>query len=169
MNNLEYNQLKLYNKTIILNLYKYIQDYSFIIFINIYRLKNDNLIYLKNEVSKLNCKNLVINTIFIKKIFHYTNFKFFGTNTLLIFLKDINNFIFFINLLEDTTLFYYSYNKIFGNITQKNIIFKFYEQSKNSIIFLHYIIFKILYKIVILLLLLIISLVKFIDKIDKRC
>src|SRR3982751_5305607 len=162
MNNLEYNQLKLYNKTIILNLYKYIQDYSFIIFINIYRLKNDNLIYLKNEVSKLNCKNLVINTIFIKKIFHYTNFKFFGTNTLLIFLKDINNFIFFINLLEDTTLFYYSYNKIFGNITQKNIIFKFYEQSKNSIIFLHYIIFKILYKIVILLLLLIISLVKFI-------
>ena len=161
MNNLENNQLKLYNKSTILNLYKYIQDYSFILFININRLKN--------EVSKLNCKNLVINTIFIKKIFHYTNFKFLGANTFLIFLRDINDFIFFINLLEDTTLFYYSYNKILGNITQKNIIFKFYEQSKNSIIFLHYIIFKILYKIVVLLLLLIISLVKFIDNIDKKC
>jgi hypothetical protein len=155
------NYSKLYLQRQILSIYSSMDKYPFVIFYNINKNKMNDLLFLKNEMSKLDSKNYIVSTECIKLAFSFTNFKFIRSNTLLIFLKNINDFIIVLKLLYNVS-FYYSYNKHFSNLTKGNILLNFYNEQINSIIFLHYIVYKLLFKIVILLLLFIYSFIKFI-------
>lgn len=152
-----YNNLILnYNLLYLDNLIKF---NLFIIFFNYNKITNYNLLCLKNEIAKEDCISLTLNRKYINKIFS-NYFKFLSSYIFCIFINNYNKFKKIINLLNNIN-FFYSYKKRFSNITYKiNILNQIncYENFK----YLHYIIFKIIFNIIIILLYFIGSIVKFI-------
>ena len=67
-----------------------IENSTFIIFFNYNKISNLNLLNLKNEISKKNLKNIIINSKFIKSLFN-KDFQFLNSNILFVFFNDIEN------------------------------------------------------------------------------
>lgn len=151
-----YNNLIInYNLLYLDNLIKF---NLFVIFFNYNKLSNYNLLILKNEIAKEDCISLTLNRKYINNMF-FNYFNFLSSHIFCIF---INNYIKFkkIVILLNTLNFFYSYKKKFSNIVNKTIILNqinFYENLK----YLHYIIFKIIFNIIIILLYFITSIVKY--------
>lgn len=151
-----YNNLILnYNLLYLDNLIKF---NLFIIFFNYNKLTNYNLLCLKNEISKEDCVNLILNRKYINRIFS-NYFNFLSSHMFCIFINNYIKFKKIINLLNNIN-FFYSYKKRFSNIANKIVILNqinFYENLK----YLHYIIFKVIFNIIIILLYYILSILKY--------
>ena len=130
-----------------------IKDSNFIFFFNNEKISNKILYDLKNEMSKKAIKCFVINSKYMKDLF-YTNFKIFSSNTCFIFINNISDYVYISNLLNNINYFYL-YNKYFINrIFNNNIIII------NNFNFLHFIIFKYIYNILVIILCYILILIK---------
>jgi len=130
-----------------------IKNSMFIIYFNSNKLSNKSLYNFKNEILKKNLKSAVICSTHIKGVFE-GSFQFFNSNTFFVFCNNISNFLFVANLLNNTKFLYF-YNKCFNNnVFNNNLI------ANNNLIFLHFIIFKLLFNIQIILLFYIINFIK---------
>lgn len=151
-----YNNLILnYN---LLYLDKLIKYNLFIIFFNYNKLSNYNLLILKNEILKEDCISLTLNRKYINKMF-FNYFNFLSSCIFCIFINNYFKFKQIVTILKDIN-FFYSYKKMFSNITNKTTILNQINIYKN-LTFLHYIIFKIIFNIIIILLYYILSIIKF--------
>jgi hypothetical protein len=146
---LKYN--KLYNNNNILNFDYFINNYKYIIFLNINKINKKKLFNLKNEILKLDGKSIILNQTYIYSLLNSFDFKFLGSNLIFIFLKNIENFIYIISMLDNIFIFF-SFNKYISNIFINSDIIKFNNKSKNIIIFLHLIIIKFIFNIIIIIL-----------------
>lgn len=141
------NLNKIYNIAILLKLYNLFNISNYLIFIHKKEFKNKQLLNIKNEILKLNCKSFIINSKYISYLFNLLDFKFINSNILVIFIDNMKNFILILNLL-DNIKFYYTYNKIFSNIiNNKNI-----KNYNNNLFIIHYIINSLIFNILLLIL-----------------
>ena len=151
-----YNNLILnYNLLYLDNLIKF---NLFIIFFNYNKLTNYNLLCLKNEIAKEDCVTLTLNRKYINRIF-FNYFNFLSSHIFCIFINNYIKFKKIISLLNNIN-FFYSYKKNFSNITNKSIILNHINVYEN-LKYLHYIIFKVIFNIIIILLYFIVSIVKY--------
>jgi hypothetical protein len=121
-----------------------INSSAFIIYFNCSKISNKGLYSLKNE--------MVINSIHIKEAFE-KEFKFLGSNMFFIFCSDVLNFLFVSKLLSGIK-FFYSFNKRFSSVFNHSI------ELSASLVFFHFIIFKLLFNLLIVILFYIISFIK---------
>lgn len=147
---------KLNFKLKLLYIYNLICSNKFLIFFNSIKITNNTLLELNIALSKANIKSVIINTIYIKKLFLKNNF----LNTMhCILINDINKFYTVLPLLVNIK-FIYSYNYCFGNITNFTTMFN-YNNLYNNKIKINYILYNILFNIVLLLLLQIFIIIKY--------
>lgn len=69
-------------KIIILN--SYLRNYDFVIFCSVNKIQNFELLHLKNEIKKLNCKSFILNSRLIKIDNTVPDLMFFGSHILVI-------------------------------------------------------------------------------------
>ena len=151
-----YNNLLLnYNLLYLDNL---IKCNLFIIFFNVHKITNTNLLFLKNEISKENCISLTLHKKYIYSIFK-NYFSFLSSHIFCIFINNNIQFNNIIKLLSNIN-FFFSYKKRLSNIINKNNIIQ-QINSFNNLKFLHYIIFKILFNIIIIFMYFFLNLVKY--------
>jgi hypothetical protein len=129
-----------------------INSSAFIIYFNCSKISNKSLYSLKNEMLKKNIKSFVISSIHIKEAFE-KEFKFLGSNMFFIFCSDALNFLFVSKLLSGIK-FFYSFNKRFSSVFNHNM------ELSISLVFFHFIIFKLLFNLLIVILFYIISFIK---------
>jgi hypothetical protein len=149
INKINNNYLNLRDNFNLLYFQWLINNSTFIIYFNYNKVSNNYLYNLKNEILKKKLKSFVINTKSIKGIFN-GKFKYFSSNMLFIFCNNMLNFMFVIKLLNNIK-FFYLFNKCFSN---NNII------VNNSLYFLHFIIFKLTFNLLIILLYYILNFIK---------
>jgi hypothetical protein len=133
-----------------------INNSTFIIYFNCNKIFNKDLYNIKNEILKKKLKSYIINSIYIKKMFE-KKFKFLNSYVFFIFCNNISNFIFLIKLLNNIKIFYL-FNKCFGNLLNNNI------KLNDDLNFLHFIIFKLLFNLLIVILFYVINFIKNIYK-----
>lgn len=131
----------------------------FIIFFNYNKLSNTVLLNLKNEIQKEDCVSLTLNKNYINKMF-LNYFMFLSSYVFCIFINNNLKFFKIIKLLNNIN-FFFSYKKIFSNIVNKDIVLKQLDLYSN-LKYLHYIIFKIIFNIIVILLYFILSVLKYI-------
>ena len=133
-----------------------INNSTFIIYFNCNKIFNKDLYNIINEILKKKLKSYIINSIYIKKMFE-KKFKFLNSYVFFIFCNNISNFIFLIKLLNNIKIFYL-FNKCFSNLLNNNI------KLNDDLNFLHFIIFKLLFNLLIVILFYVINFIKNIYK-----
>lgn len=131
----------------------------FIIFFNYNKVSNNTLLYLKNEIQKEDCISLTLNRNYIDKMF-LNYFTFLSSYIFCIFINNNIKFYKIIKLLNNIN-FFYSYKKNFSNMINRDIMLKQIDLYSNFK-YLHYIIFKIIFNIIVILLYFILCLLKYI-------
>lgn len=114
------------------------------------------------EIQKLNLifddiKCLILNSFNIKHLF-ISNFYFLSSYVISIFIKNINQFYNIIQLIENKQ-FFFSFNFCLSKYIDKKIFFN--QIYDNNFKFLHYLIFKLIFNIIILILFFFVSIIKF--------
>jgi hypothetical protein len=154
-----YNKLNLsYN---ILYLNYLINKNDFIIFFNQSKLSNRTLFNFKNSITNEGCVSLVLNKVYITKIFS-NSFKFLSSHICCIFIYDFTKFLNIIKLLNNfNILFFYSFKKRFSLLLNEHNVLNQLVKHKDFKVF-HYILFKTIFNILILILYYIIIILKYI-------
>lgn len=124
---------------------------KFIIFINFEKLKEIQAIF--NE----NIKYFIVNSFYIKKLF-MLNFLYLSSYFIFIFMNNIDTFINMVKVLDEKK-FGFSYKYCLSNFINRKT---FINQLVNFN-YIHFVIFKLVYNIIILLFLFLYSIVKFIN------
>jgi len=143
------------NKSINLLYFKELFNTSgFVIYFSYNKLSNRDLYNLKNEILKIGLKSYVANSAFIKKAFD-ESFQYLNSNVFFIFCNKLLHFIFISKFLNNTN-FFCVFNKCISQASNKSI-FPLFNSNLN---FIHFILFKLLFNILILLLFYVVSLIK---------
>jgi hypothetical protein len=149
LNKLHYLSNILFDNYSILQITKNISNNAFIIILNTHNMSNNDLLALKNELFKYEAKSIIIKAEYIKTLFS-NYFSFFKSFCMCIFTNDIIKFNSIIKLLKNT-MFFFSFNKCFSNITNTEILL--YQNSLyEHYIVLHYIIYKLINNIIFIIL-----------------
>lgn len=139
------------NKSVNLLYFKELFNTSgFVIYFNYNKLSNKDLYYLKNEILKIGLKSYIVNSSFIKKAFD-ESFQYLNSNVFFIFCNKLLHFIFISKFLNNIN-FFCVFNKCISQ-SSKNIY-------NSSLSFIHFILFKLLFNILILLLFYVVNFIK---------
>lgn len=150
---------KLFYYNTFFQIYNDLKIYKFYFFIDYYYLTNNNLLNLKLEIIKLNNKSFILNSKYVKKLFTSKIGTFIGVKTLVICITNLDNFI---NILQYLHLipFYFSYERNFSNIINSKFLFNIKNNQLNIILFINFILFKLIMNIIVLLLYLLYTFIK---------
>jgi len=149
LKNLDYLSHLLYDNFTLLQIVKSITINKIFIVLNICNMSNNDLLDLKNEIFKYGSNSMVIKAKYIKVLFS-NYFSFFKSACMCIFINDMNQFLNIIKILKNSS-FYFSFNKCFSNITNSETLLLQYNIYE-SLILLHYIIFKLINNIILIIL-----------------
>jgi len=137
---------------------------SFLIILDTRNLSNNNILDLKTELLKYGSNSLVLKAQYIEILFS-NHFEFMKASCLFIFANDIIQFKNVIKLFNNT-LFFYSFNKCFSNITNFHMVL-YQQQLYENYLIVHYIIFKLINNITLILLLYIMLFIKLASNMEK--
>lgn len=128
-----------------------LMEYKFIIFCSLNKAKNFSLLYLKNEIKKLNSKSFLSYSKYIKKIQNEYDLKILGNHILIILAKNLKNLSDLINLLnyEGIWFFFLHMNNLSKIFNTKN--FEKYSKNLDLLFNFNFLIYRLIIRIFLIL------------------
>lgn len=146
-------KLKHYNLFInnfnIIYVYYLFKINNYIIFFNLNNKSNTFLLKLKNEITKVHCFSLSLNSNIIANLFS-KNFKFLGASTFSIYILKYAQFNNILKLLNNLYIIF-SFKKYFSNVMVNTDLINMLNNNI-TVIYLHYYLYLIISYIILLIL-----------------
>jgi hypothetical protein len=146
-----------FNLKILNNLYNSISlnniliNNKFLIFCNLNKSKNLNLLSLRNEIKKLDCESFISNSRFVKIYKEHYDLLFLGSNILVIAVLNWKILCKLIHVLnnEYISFFFLHLNNLSRNLNIK--IFEVFNNNFNKFLHLNFIIYRLIIRIFLIL------------------